>query len=1393
MAASLPNGIDTSPFSVQASRPGAPSPPSLRRQLTLAPAGPPKLLLKGFPQWLLEADMHAGQLPMEESTPTEEEGNQVGETNQVTNQAGAQSSPRSSRPKFSKTLQARLQEELAPFLGGDQIQDPEVGDLSRFGRGVPVAHVSAAAERASNAYAEVGVVLDTSCDHWPKLKYISIQFDQEKLNGASQDSVDEDVVPKTPSRLTPRDWRDSADLWRKRLSSKLAKLHGMSDMTRRMLRIPTQRSMLDTDQPCPEDCDSAEERCILSCVPSAFAELLVEAASELVIREFGERFHAPPELMCNSQLRAQRTLDAAMKADPNSYEIQHRKLNVFSRDSQPTRGSTQELFFHWALQLWKAALERDASNNVSDDAFRRKVDEFAQLEVKYPGVPLLKIAISLPVMFFFKPAKKMMIGPVIWLALSRDLTHRNVLQIILSKWEKSVSQSYELWPAGQKHARNMCPILGMASTTEQVQLLLDRKAQPDQPARMNYLPHGTTLWTAVWRGARGGEHLINVLLERGASVHCKGFHPDGPPLAENPVICGVMKVAAVSGNLAIVKSLLKKGAKLKMELPDVFARAPANCVKVLARQCAKDHPELILGNELVSRADGHRLGMIFEEIAKDSAACDQLQNFAEASHKEPEGRSQLLKCITTLIRRSTRAAVIVFDDIFLNEPDVEDPQRNAVPSETVFEYDNLNTAYVKESKWIMPKAPLSRNTAATSDDERRSKLLHHGSFPSGRKRVAWQNELARVPRSHGESLKRCDRLSSKLMSLWTGHEQTEFCRIEVLRFPGMLDPSIMDALAALREDKRIQLLNESVVFQALVRHYWVSCALWYDVSDLLATVFQFVALFTWWRLNAALQEDNADENSISAGIAVCWGIFAAGVLVDWSSLLMMMISTVLSGYDRFPTQLALQCSTSLWLAMESWRAWSVTEKPATDYQSPLAFVLAFFLVMVAYEMRVFNPKNPFGISLGHNLLPIIKTAKMPQILTMMLLLTVVIAATWLAAAVAFSDIEGIGPALVRTWQTLVVGESSLFDVDDYQSTFPRYFIISLMFFFSNIIIMNIFINVTGEGYSQQMELFKGSFSNDRFEICNDVHREKSLYRIVVLVLFTLLFVASLVVSLSMGSMSQLLPLTVTYVIFLVFFLHQWSIVARYAPKVSKVHRMPDDEGQDVSVITLDGSPKGHEQIRLSGRRRQCTDPKCSRCCYLWVCTCQKVVMEEEEEDDKLSMKDLRDELEKMREYIKESLSSKSEDAGKADAKHSDDTSPVQELEMDKVKAETCTALVPRPTAPSPSPPMEEGPAPAEWLGVLLQPARLERHLERAAQWVHEKDILPGDILGGDGLAASPKEAYAYLEELIAHLGLSQAAAQRLRKVVRNARKRILHFYGMPTEDEPRDVMALDLE
>lgn len=195
-----------------------------------------------------------------------------------------------------------------------------------------------------------------------------------------------------------------------------------------------------------------------------------------------------------------------------------------------------------------------------------------------------------------------------------------------------------------------------------------------------------------------------------------------------------------------------------------------------------------------------------------------------------------------------------------------------------------------------------------------------------------------------------------------------------------------------------------------------------------------------------------------------------------------------------------------------------------------------------YELRLFYP---LGLPLGSNLVPIMRAAQTSQFMAMLILLMSIIAATYLAACVEFRELgDDLLPVAVRTWQTLIVGESSLYDVDDYEHELPRYLFISALFFVCNVVLMNIFINVTGASYEEERKLECGTFSAERFGTCMEFTGVTSRGRQLVLVLVGLAVLSKAAISLIQGQTRILICEVALLVCFLVLYGVQWFLGMR---------------------------------------------------------------------------------------------------------------------------------------------------------------------------------------------------------------------------------------------------------
>ena len=155
----------------------------------------------------------------------------------------------------------------------------------------------------------------------------------------------------------------------------------------------------------------------------------------------------------------------------------------------------------------------------------------------------------------------------------------------------------------------------------------------------------------------------------------------------------------------------------------------------------------------------------------------------------------------------------------------------------------------------------------------------------------------------------------------------------------------------------------------------------------------------------------------------------------------------------------------------------------------------------------------------------------------------------------FQEFDGqLLSVAVRTWQTLIVGESSLFDVDNYEHAALRYFVVSFLFFVCNIVLMNIFISVTGAGYEEERANIVGTFSAERFRVCMESVEVTGWSRFFVLVAMVCGLCIRMMVSLALGEVWTFVTEVLALLIWLMLFLLQWH----FCQEVAKLRVKPED-------------------------------------------------------------------------------------------------------------------------------------------------------------------------------------------------------------------------------------------
>jgi hypothetical protein len=499
----------------------------------------------------------------------------------------------------------------------------------------------------------------------------------------------------------------------------------------------------------------------------------------------------------------------------------------------------------------------------------------------------------------------------------------------------------------------------------------------------------------------------------------------------------------------LIPLLIQQGIQFK-DFKNIFERCePDDFFVSFAVEFGKLNPELLLSKEfflskeLSPNAASEKISVMFEALACDKVACRALQK-AVAKDPDPtkdptndEGTQDtketkdVLDFITFLLRTFPLAAVTVLDKTLLQEPFVENIPRNPIPFKaTLNMVEGINAGYGLSS-WTWNPALLM---------------------------LPWQSNLV-TPTKWEDPI-------GFLAKHFRFHQMTS-CKIRVLQYGRDHKRNISDvreicrALDGLDHMTTVNVLDTSFVLQAIISFVWRTWARRLHFLKFFGQIVHWVVLLIL-----------SFQTSPTASNWIWWSVFTAMLGVQVDDLVNHWVQL-----RPAPYQVAHVIS-GLFLCCRSWQCWSVTE--LDSYRAPLAINLGLTTLAILFEL----PYTPWP---GGYIVPVVGMLTYPGcegILAMLLVLATVVISMFLYALIQFKDIDHATAALIRSWQTLIVGEDVLWNVSspDYSDEWTRYLVVCGAFFIT-LVLLSIFINITGEGYSHQVKIKKGSFCSTRLYFC----------------------------------------------------------------------------------------------------------------------------------------------------------------------------------------------------------------------------------------------------------------------------------------------------------------------
>ncbi|CAE7214474.1 SYP124 [Symbiodinium microadriaticum] len=781
-----------------------------------------------------------------------------------------------------------------------------------------------------------------------------------------------------------------------------------------------------------------------------------------------------------------------------------------------------DLFLRLAAVVWKAASQG------------MQTLELALWELRQRGMPLVKLALHTPVLYKSGGRHRSLSGPLLMFVVDQmnkkefatDLVH----SLIASSADPNAE--YVLFPTGKQRAIGRFPLLCLAGNRRAHNLaeaLLRHGADVNWEITLNYFPHGGhALWSAVWGSDYG---MIRLLLSFGeADVNVRAWHPDAPPLTGQARHLPLLSLASTALDSEHVHLLLECKADIQEELSPTFAACHAEVTRLLASHVAYSHPQAIVHRcDELQGTCGVWIDWVFQEISGDITSKRLFRSALSAASDDLDLHRSFMAFLCDLIQRLPTAAAELLDKICLQSPHVQEPGRHPLRTRCLFQAHELHTAYVAETKWA----------------------------PDGTK---FQNALAPPARQAGE----------RYCGLFPTMRQVEFCDIQLVGIPGLVDERVLLSLQTLEWETLVKMLTGSIVFQALVEHMWKAGMRKTHYMQASTSVIQFCCLLIWW------------QRTETGVMASCWAVFAGSVGFQLSNILLLIHARKVPLLRR-----VIHAGMGVHLVASGWLAWD--ETPRDDYKSSMAVNVVAVVVSIVYNCRVLQP---FGIRVGQSILPILNSVGRREFAAMAMLMFVTLFATLLYVCIEFdTDAAGFASAAFQTWQTLIVGEPTLVDASDSNTNVIRYLAVSLCFFACNTVLMNILINVTGSVYLQETANAVGSLQAERLRICVEAVAGAHFTRCAVFIECLAGWGLWLILILAASNIWNALNILIAMACWLVGFCLQWHVARRAAAAMDNFEASSHALEPGALRYLWICRPTDHAEVHASSRHRSSRSPR----------------------------------------------------------------------------------------------------------------------------------------------------------------------------------------------------------
>jgi hypothetical protein len=672
----------------------------------------------------------------------------------------------------------------------------------------------------------------------------------------------------------------------------------------------------------------------------------------------------------------------------------------------------------------------------------------------------------------------------------KEIVEKEIVKLLLEK-RADPNTKYDLFPAGAQHAVVTSPLCFIAGKPdgkpEALDLLMSKSADLSVRSTINYHSHHTILHEVTWaRNEDVARMLLNVIkmpsVSRGEPYESttyagwevlrdlvtngsKSWHTDFPPLSFGSCSRRFTSFArALELRMTCVDHMLPyvrlwPGDVLKSEIARILPMVHPSTwnIIMLSEHAPLESMSFLLWipTLTVKKMQRTLLEKIWTtlrangRIKSNGTVCTEWLRKIQGLCKSDD-HDEAQKSLAMVIKQAPKAATIILDEFFLQEPKVHSPNRNCLPMFATMRRAGMNTVLADTCEWIFP----------------------------GNRKPDWQKYLTSPPNSWHKLLPALPWPVAQILSYISEHfgrrsRFSELCEVRVVHLGGMLHIRILLAMEELDRNDQVALLQECTTLRAVVFHNYHTFGRFRRLSlyDSGAQLLLLILLCTTMH-SFSTKNDMLVLWKVFSALAFAEAMFGVSVYSMYAARMWYRVGGKLESARIRPRQAMfdmIEYSSTLGLIGIHFFWRREFENAPLMYTVFLCFVLLREFVNAVGHLSLES-------SLGELLIPMIdafQDIKMIGMICVLLACWVVAVALIHVVQDYFGEEMDLSTVLRSSWVHLVMGDPAMVDTDDFDSPWHLYGTIHVIHMFFSVVLLNTLLATTIEVYSRMSETSRG--------------------------------------------------------------------------------------------------------------------------------------------------------------------------------------------------------------------------------------------------------------------------------------------------------------------------------